>query len=103
MSMPVIIELPKLLEKHIYVFDQYYHSDKNKYFDWEGRRRIWDNHGWTITGSIETDSRHYSWLCEFDASHPQYGHVWGNLNDYIYATSVNAYETFIKTHPYQIY
>lgn len=54
--------------------------------------------GWTITAKIQKD--YYSWINDFEATHPDYGFVKGNFESKIQATSKKAYDHFIKHHPY---
>ena len=58
--------------------------------------RVHDN-GWTITGQIQED--YYSWVLEFVAFHPQYGMVWGNIDQEILATSEEAWLMFSREFP----
>ena len=58
-----------------------------------------ENTGWTIDAEIHED--YYKWINEFDAYHPEYGRVAGNFESIVRASSKEAYEQFIKDHPYQ--
>jgi hypothetical protein len=52
--------------------------------------------GWRIEGEIQED--YYRWVNEFSATHPQYGRVWGNFEDVVYADSEEGYEHFYANH-----
>ncbi len=52
--------------------------------------------GWTIKGEVEED--HHTWVTEFQAEHPEYGKVWGNFEDKVYAVSEKAFQHFFKHH-----
>jgi hypothetical protein len=52
---------------------------------------------WTVEGSIVED--YYSWVNEFEASHPVYGKVWGDFEDKVYADKEEGYNYFIKCFP----
>lgn len=53
--------------------------------------------GWTITGEIYNDW--YSWVIEFQATHPTYGRVW-RTGDTIYADSEAGFKAFTQNHPF---
>lgn len=53
--------------------------------------------GWTINGEIHED--YYEWINEFEASHPQYGRVWGNFEDEVHADSEEGFAHFYANHP----
>jgi len=53
--------------------------------------------GWKIKGEIHED--YYSWVNDFEASHPRYGKVWGNFEGTVFATSEKAFNHFYKHHP----
>ena len=55
--------------------------------------------GWTISGEMHED--YYRWVNEFNAQHPDFGAVWGNFEDKVYADSEEAFEHFYKNHPPQ--
>jgi len=53
--------------------------------------------GWTITGVIQKD--YCYWVNEFEAVHPEYGKVWGNFEDKVYADSEEGFQDFYEKHP----
>ena len=53
--------------------------------------------GWTITGEVKED--YYAWVNEFSAHHPEYGSVYGNFEEKVYADSHEALNHFVKHHP----
>lgn len=53
--------------------------------------------GWVISGEIHEDW--YEWVNEFEATHPDFGRVWGNFEEVVYADSEEAFEHFYKNHP----
>jgi hypothetical protein len=53
--------------------------------------------GWKIEGHVYED--YYEWVNEFEATHPDFGRVWGNFEDVVYADSEQAFEDFYKNHP----
>lgn len=53
--------------------------------------------GWTITGEICED--YYTWVNDFEATHPTLGWVRGNYEDVVEAKSKKAYAHFIEHHP----
>ena len=55
--------------------------------------------GWTIEGYIKEDW--YIWIDIFTAYHPLYGKIEGDLNKEIIADSEEAYNHFIKNHPFK--
>lgn len=54
--------------------------------------------GWTISGTVSED--YYVWINEFHASHPIFGSVGGDFEDFIYASSEEAFENFLEHYPY---
>lgn len=52
--------------------------------------------GWTITGEIHED--YFEWVNDFEANHPEYGALWGNFEDTVYAISREALEHFMSYH-----
>ena len=52
--------------------------------------------GWTITGIIHGD--YYTWVNEFEATHPKFGKVWGDFEDKVYADKKIGYENFYSNH-----
>lgn len=53
--------------------------------------------GWTITGEIHDDW--YRWVNEFEATHPDFGRVWGDYEKEVFADSQEAFEHFFVNHP----
>ena len=53
--------------------------------------------GWTISGQLKMDW--FVWVNDFDASHPQFGRVWGNFENLVNAASEEAFTDFYKNHP----
>jgi len=53
--------------------------------------------GWTIKGEVKED--YYSWVNEFEASHPQYGRVWGDFEVEVHADSEEGFADFYAKHP----
>ena len=53
--------------------------------------------GWVVEGEVHED--YYEWVNEFEAIHPEYGRVWGDFEDIVYADTKEGYENFIKNHP----
>jgi len=52
--------------------------------------------GWTITGEIRED--YYTWVNNFEATHPKFGKVWGNFENKVYADSEEGFKHFYKYH-----
>jgi hypothetical protein len=57
--------------------------------------------GWTISGWIVENG--YYWVNEFEASHPQYGRVWGNFEEEVYADSEEGFSDFFSKHEVTIW
>ncbi len=55
--------------------------------------------GWTIAGEVHED--YYEWVNSFEATHPDFGRVWGDYEDEVHADSEAAFEHFYKNHPPQ--
>lgn len=53
--------------------------------------------GWTIAGEILED--YFEWVREFEATHPDFGRVWGDFQIEVYADSQEAFEHFYENHP----
>lgn len=53
--------------------------------------------GWSISGEIHED--YYMWVNDFEANHDKHGALTGNYQSYIYAESIEAFESFYKNHP----
>ena len=52
--------------------------------------------GWTIKGEIHED--YYTWVNDFEASHPEYGKLSGNFEGEVTAESEEAFAHFWKHH-----
>lgn len=52
--------------------------------------------GWTIYGEIKEDWIY--WVNKFTARHPQYGSLWGDFENEVYADSEEAFQHFYKHH-----
>ena len=52
--------------------------------------------GWTISGYVSEDW--FTWVNEFEASHPDFGRVWGDFEEVVYADSEEAYVAFFAAH-----
>ncbi len=57
-----------------------------------------NNSGWIIRGKIVSD--YYEWVNEFEAFHNDYGFVFGDFEDVVYASSEEAFNHFLKNHHY---
>lgn len=57
--------------------------------------------GWTIKAKIESD--YYSWISNFEAFHPTFGKIIGNLEEEIICESLAVYNNFVKNHPLEIF
>lgn len=53
--------------------------------------------GWTISGKLRTDW--FVWVNEFEATHLQYGRVWGDFEVEVEAESEEGFAHFYKNHP----
>ena len=53
--------------------------------------------GWTIKGDVHED--YFEWVNEFEAFHPDFGRVWGDFENEVYADSEEAFEHFYENHP----
>lgn len=52
--------------------------------------------GWTIKGEIHED--YYTWVNGFEAHHPEYGRVWGDFEEEVYADSEEGFNHFYENH-----
>lgn len=52
--------------------------------------------GWTITGEVCEDW--YTWVNDFEASHADYGVVWGDFEAVVFATSEEGFRHFWRHH-----
>lgn len=50
--------------------------------------------GWVVSGEIKED--YYLWVNQFEATHPTLGRVWGDFEDQVFYTSIEAYDDFRK-------
>lgn len=72
-------------------------EDRNYYKTFRNRKFTkTHSDGWTITAEIHCD--YYSWINEFEATHPIYGFVKGDFEVLIEASSREAFEHFYKNH-----
>ena len=53
--------------------------------------------GWEIKGEIKDDW--VEWVNLFVASHPDFGWVWGDFEDKVYADSEEGFAHFYEHHP----
>lgn len=53
--------------------------------------------GWVITGEVMED--YYEWVNDFEATHPDFGRVWGDFEDIVYADSEEGFKHFFEHHP----
>lgn len=53
--------------------------------------------GWTVSGEVHED--YFTWVNEFEASHPVHGFVWGDFESLVFATSEEAFQHFHANHP----
>lgn len=56
---------------------------------------------WTISGNICED--YYYWVNNFEAHHPDFGRVWGDFEDVVYADTEAGYEAFCAAHPAKVW
>ena len=52
--------------------------------------------GWTVEGQIHEDW--YEWVNEFEATHPDFGRVWGDFENIVYADSEEGFAHFYEHH-----
>ena len=57
--------------------------------------------GWTITGQVVED--YYEWVNYFEAVHAAYGELKGDFEHEVTAESQEAYDHFIKNHPFAVW
>ena len=55
-----------------------------------------NNSGWIIEGKEKED--YYTWVNYFEAYHSNFGYVWGDFEDTVYASSEKAYNHFYENH-----
>jgi|SRR4028118_551603 hypothetical protein len=53
--------------------------------------------GWTIKGEVTGD--YWTYMNEFEATHPLYGKVWGDFEDEVYADTEEGFQHFYANHP----
>lgn len=85
------------------MFEKKYTQNDFKYRDTNARTVdpdfIGDNDsGWYIEGIIHED--YYEWVNYFKAVHPEHGIVFGDFEKTVYASSEEAFNQFLKDHPY---
>lgn len=52
--------------------------------------------GWIVKAEIHED--YFEWVNYFEAFHEDYGIVWGDFEDEVYASSEEAFNHFVKNH-----
>ena len=52
--------------------------------------------GWTVKGRIHDD--YVEWVNEFSAQHPQYGRLWGDFGETVFADSEEGFKHFVSNH-----
>lgn len=52
--------------------------------------------GWTISGRLNAD--YHIWVNEFEATHPQYGRVWGDFEFEVKAESEEGFRNFYENY-----
>ncbi len=52
--------------------------------------------GWTITGEVHED--YYTWVNDFEATHPVYGQVKGNFEASVFADTEEGFQHFMEHH-----
>ena len=52
--------------------------------------------GWTISGAVKED--YYYWVNDFEAHHPDFGRVWGDFEEKVFADTESGYEAFCAAH-----
>lgn len=57
--------------------------------------------GWTIKGKISED--YYYWVNEFEAIHPQFGRVFGNFENEVFADSEEGFNDFYEKHTPEVW
>lgn len=57
--------------------------------------------GWTISGVVKEDW--YYWVNDFEAHHPDFGRVWGNFEEAVFADTESGYEAFCAAHPKHVW
>jgi len=62
----------------------------------EGTHSRTHESGWTISGSLRED--YYVWVNKFNATHPEYGRVWGDFQREVFADSEEGYQHFWINH-----
>lgn len=64
---------------------------------------VWKIHpsGWAIRGEIKEDWS--TWVNEFEAVHPQFGQVWGDFENKVYAYSEEGFNHFFDNHPPEVW
>jgi len=53
--------------------------------------------GWEIKGEVIEDW--YEWVNAFEATHPDFGRVWGDFESFVYADSEQGFKHFYENHP----
>ena len=55
--------------------------------------------GWFVIAAIQED--YYKWVNYFEAFHPDYGLVFGDFEQGVFASCEKTLEQFITDHPYE--
>lgn len=55
--------------------------------------------GWLIRADVHED--YYKWVNYFEAFHMDYGVVYGDFEEGVYASTEEALEQFFKDHPFE--
>ena len=55
--------------------------------------------GWTVHGTYKYECEGFKWVNEFCAHHPHYGALWGDFENTVYATSEEAFQSFVENFP----
>lgn len=61
-----------------------------------GEHSLKHKSGWIIKGFVHED--YYTWVNEFEATHPKLGRVWGDFESEVHATSQKAFAHFWEYH-----
>lgn len=61
-----------------------------------GTHSLTHGDGWAISGEVRED--YYTWVNDFEALHPQFGKVWGNFENEVYADSEEGFADFFAKH-----
>lgn len=53
--------------------------------------------GWTVSGYVHED--YAEWVNQFEAHHPDFGRVWGDFEEEVFADSEEGFEDFYRNFP----